>query len=125
MKFRTRSIIILVAVLAIPLGLGLIVEQRVEQKAEQRKERCLRLWNYHNGQAEIWAHEAWKNALIICGDRSPRISAQELVERHTRLYGPDAGLALKRVIYHQDLCDVYASAYDHPWTSFLLDPLGP
>jgi hypothetical protein len=71
MKLRTRSIIILVAVLAIPLGSGLIVEQLVEQKVEQWKERCLRLWNYHNGQAEILAHEAWKNALIVCGDRSP------------------------------------------------------
>jgi len=116
---------IVVAILAITLGLGITVE-RVEQKIEQRKQHCARLWNYHNGQAEIWAGEAWKNeSLIICElGRSPRISMQEFVERHTRLYGPSAGLALKRVIYHRDLCDVYGWAYYHPSTSVLLDPSG-
>jgi hypothetical protein len=108
------------AIVAIPLGLRPAVQQR--------RDLFLRLWVYQNAQVEFWSYESWKNATIIpeyFGPHRPQLSDEEWVERHTELYGRDAGAAYRRSLYHHKLRATYETAWYSPWTTFLFDPFGP
>ena len=120
-RFRIRSLMIAVPIVA--MGLGLVIN------IPRRTERCTATGAlYHQRQMELWRYDAMKDVQFrgctfgspcsICPD-------QELVEEHTRLYGPKAGYAYKRLTHHWRLKTAYEEAWYHPWASLFTDPFGP
>lgn len=107
-RFTVRRTMIAVAIVAIALGLGVTVHRR--------RQRCLRLAEYHQRQAEAAFADAYKSVrYTMCG---PPASERLLVESLTEMSGEDAGRALKQAFEQEHLSEWYREAANRPWTEF-------
>jgi hypothetical protein len=117
-----KRMMIAVAVVAMALGLGVTVQRR--------KERCLRLSDFHQAQAEAWSAEAYErvphDAMGIPDPPSEgEASEREVVQRLTQVSGAQAGQALKWAFAHRALSEAYRRAANRPWIDFALRSFEP
>lgn len=117
-RFRLRTLVILIAGIAVALGAGLWADRLMRRSAAYRQKAA-----FHAREAATWRRVARDNAARIAetlGRSGGRGSAREL-----EAWTINAVLRDETAAYHDRLQGTYAAAAARPWSGVVAEPPKP